>query len=475
MIPIYSLVAWLSTYFYKNAVYYELIGNSYEAFTISAFFALLCHYIAPDLHSQKEYFRGITPKQWIWPIPWLQKCCGGEKGVWRIPRSGLTWFNVIWVGVFQYCLLRVLMTVVAVITQNFDVYCEESLNPAFSHIWCMAVECVAVSIAMYCLIQFYYQVKNDISQYSPFLKIVSIKLVIFLSFWQSTLISFLSSSGAIKANDTIQQQDLKVGLPNLLICVEMAIFSVLHLWAFPWRPYSLANAHADEVTDFYGNGKATYQGGRWGMKALLDSVNPLDLAKAVGRSIRWLFVGRKKRTLDPSYQNQSEVIGLNTTSNGSGTNVTAYQGAGAVMAGSRTAPYGTSPDDEGQVLLSHAQPNPTLPPTGDLAPPPYDYEHDGRFYSSHDRLSSASLLEPTPSHSPQPYSPYEQYHNNPYGVPDREEELPLNASNNLPQSQQGATSHHPHEGDYLQEQPPIPMPDPYQPPPVHFDNEHGRR
>jgi hypothetical protein len=94
MIPIYSLVAWLSTYFYKNAVYYELIGNSYEAFTIAAFFALLCHYIAPDLHSQKEYFRGITPKQWLWPIPWLQKCCGGEKGMWRVPRSGLTWFNV---------------------------------------------------------------------------------------------------------------------------------------------------------------------------------------------------------------------------------------------------------------------------------------------------------------------------------------------------------------------------------------------
>lgn len=50
---------------------------------------------------------------------------------------------------------------------------------------CMAVECVAVSIAMYCLIQFYYQIKDDISQFSPLLKIISIKLVIFLSFWQS--------------------------------------------------------------------------------------------------------------------------------------------------------------------------------------------------------------------------------------------------------------------------------------------------
>lgn len=52
----------------------------------------------------------------------------------------------------------------------------------------LVVECVAVTIAMYCLIQYYIQVKNDISEHSPFLKILSIKLVIFLSFWQSVSI-----------------------------------------------------------------------------------------------------------------------------------------------------------------------------------------------------------------------------------------------------------------------------------------------
>ena len=49
----------------------------------------------------------------------------------------------------------------------------------------LAIECVAVTIAMYCLIQFYIQIKDEISEYRPFLKITSIKLVIFLSFWQT--------------------------------------------------------------------------------------------------------------------------------------------------------------------------------------------------------------------------------------------------------------------------------------------------
>lgn len=96
MVPVYSIVAWLSILFYNDSVYFEIIGNCYEAFCIAAFFSLMCHYIAPDLHSQKDYFRGIQPKGWLWPLSWFQKwkCCFGHRGAWRNPRSGLTWFNV---------------------------------------------------------------------------------------------------------------------------------------------------------------------------------------------------------------------------------------------------------------------------------------------------------------------------------------------------------------------------------------------
>jgi hypothetical protein len=94
MIPIYTLTSFLCIYFYKWSVYFELIGYCYEPFAIASFFTLLCSYIAPELHDQKEFFRHIEPINWVWPIPWMQKCTGGQNGVWRKPRSGLTWFNV---------------------------------------------------------------------------------------------------------------------------------------------------------------------------------------------------------------------------------------------------------------------------------------------------------------------------------------------------------------------------------------------
>ena len=49
----------------------------------------------------------------------------------------------------------------------------------------MVIEGACVSVAMYCLLQFYVWLKADLSDHNPGLKIVAIKLVIFLSFWQT--------------------------------------------------------------------------------------------------------------------------------------------------------------------------------------------------------------------------------------------------------------------------------------------------
>lgn len=95
MIPVYSTVSFLSYFFYKNSIYFEVLRDCYEAFAIAAFFTLLCHYIAPNLHDQKDYFRQLQPINWFWGVFGLQKCTGGKhRGCLRIPGSGLTWFNV---------------------------------------------------------------------------------------------------------------------------------------------------------------------------------------------------------------------------------------------------------------------------------------------------------------------------------------------------------------------------------------------
>ena len=93
MVPVYAVVSFLSYLYYKKTVYFQVLRDCYEAFAIASFFTLLCCYIAPDLHNQKDFFRGIRPRPWLLPLSWFDRWCNCG-GIWRTPRSGLTWFNV---------------------------------------------------------------------------------------------------------------------------------------------------------------------------------------------------------------------------------------------------------------------------------------------------------------------------------------------------------------------------------------------
>lgn len=262
------------------------------------------------------------------------------------------------------------MTCVAVATQAFGRYCQNSLNPVFAHVWVMGIEAAAVTVAMYCIIQFYVQLKDDIREHKPLLKVAAIKLVIFLSFWQTLAISLLTGTGAIKPSNQIQAPDIKIGIPAMLLDIEMAIFAVFHLWAFSWRPYSLrSKQNLAESVPGHDLTRIDYKGGFLGLKAIFEAFNPWDLVKAVGRAARWLFVGRKSRTQDVSYQ-----IGRTTTGTGLNPNaphesnkhsiyppIAGYQGSSHLV-GAGAKPYASSDINEGQELLRNAQGNPVSRP-----------------------------------------------------------------------------------------------------------------
>ncbi|KAI5362131.1 Putative organic solute transporter subunit alpha/Transmembrane protein [Septoria linicola] len=358
MVPVYSVVSFLSYLYYRHAVYFDVLRDCYEAFAISSFFALLCHYVAPTLHDQKEYFRGVVPVNWFWGVFGLQKCTGGkDKGILRRPRSGLTWFNVIWVGIFQYCFIRVFFTIVSVITEAFDKYCEASLSPAFAHIWVLAFECLSVTIAMFMVVQFYIQLKADLAEHRPFLKVLSIKLVIFFSFWQTIVISLLSSDtvGVLKPTDRLAFSDIQIGIPSVLLCIEMAAFSVMHMFAYPWKPYSLKHNAKLATTPTHNGEISRYSGGFMGWKAILDAFNPWDIITASARGFRWLFVGVRKRHNDPSYMPANKLA--DQTTGYGGPSFAATGDAATELQGprrSRANTYGHGEDDS-SVLLGDAQ------------------------------------------------------------------------------------------------------------------------
>jgi hypothetical protein len=120
------------------------------------------------------------------------------------------------------------------------------------------------------------------------------------------LISFLSSSSApggavIKPSDKLSYVDIKVGIPAVLLAIEMSIFAVMHIFAFSWKPYDIR--HNPDPS-------AKYTGGPFGVKALLDAFNLWDVVKASARGFKWLFVGFKHRERDISYEDHRDNMKL---------------------------------------------------------------------------------------------------------------------------------------------------------------------
>lgn len=163
----------------------------------------------------------------------------------------------------------------------------------------------------------------------------------------------------------------------------MALFSIFHLWAFPWKVYDIRRSQivASESTPGYlPDPKTAYRGGPFGIYAMLDVFNPWDLIKAVGRGFRWFAVGRRHREQDISYQTSKQGTGLEPTRNDpsnrrNGDPNNPYDNDPALHqsfagTGAKPARYHPLAEDEDATLLSHAQSVPHSGPSDSLYPRP---------------------------------------------------------------------------------------------------------
>ncbi|KAK0645237.1 Protein LAZ1-like protein 1 [Lasiodiplodia hormozganensis] len=318
MVPVYGLTSCLAIKYYEHHVYLEAVHQLYEALVLASFFVLLCRYMAPTTQELEERFKEIEPRSWIPPIKWLNMCTGGKgRGPFRTPRSGVTYIHVITIGVFQYSVVKLCTTLITFITEATDTYCAESKSTSHAAIWVKAIQIISLIIAMIFLMQFYLQFKESLRHHNPFLKFLAIKFVVFLSYVQTFILNQLTTgdSPTMKPSSKISYQSLDIGIPNMVLCIEMAIAAIIHLWAYPWRgyrdagienPMQVLSESATELTDREGGSadeidsspksfvaKPTSFGSA--LRIFADAMNFWDIMKEVAYSIHWLFVEKKRQ------------------------------------------------------------------------------------------------------------------------------------------------------------------------------------
>ncbi|KAJ1728469.1 hypothetical protein LPJ61_004015, partial [Coemansia biformis] len=228
MIPVYSIISFLSYRFYREAPYYTAVRNCYEAFVIAAFYMLLLQYIGDSSAEQKQSMLAKQDLKWTFPF----NCFAIN------PASRRT-FNLLKWGILQYVIVSPLNTLATIITHANGVYCPNSMHPKYAHLWIEVIDFISITVAMYALVSLYRVIKDDISEHKPFRKFLAIKAIVFLTFWEGFVISWLGSNnvGVIKGTEFWTKDNVVDGLTALVVCIEMVLFAVLFIWAFPSAIY----------------------------------------------------------------------------------------------------------------------------------------------------------------------------------------------------------------------------------------------
>uniref|UniRef100_A0A1I8N2D5 Organic solute transporter Ostalpha n=1 Tax=Musca domestica TaxID=7370 RepID=A0A1I8N2D5_MUSDO len=231
MVPIYALNAWIGLFFPKHSIYVDSLRECYEAYVIYNFMVYLLNYLnlGMDLEATMEYKPQVHH---FFPMCCMRPWAMGREFIHNCKH-----------GILQYTVVRPITTFISVICELCGVYGEGTFagNVAFPYI--VVINNISQFVAMYCLVLFYRANKEDLKPMKPIPKFLCIKAVVFFSFFQGVMLNVLVYYGFIKdifgSTDLGDDANLASMLQNFLICIEMFIAAVAHIYSFPHHPFHI--------------------------------------------------------------------------------------------------------------------------------------------------------------------------------------------------------------------------------------------
>ncbi|VDK34600.1 unnamed protein product [Taenia asiatica] len=234
MVPIYAVNAWFALRFPKYAIYFDTLRECYEAYAIYNFLAFLLNYLRRKDANLNNHLATVPQVKHIIPF-----CC---LKPWQMGRPFIEHCRH---GVLQYTVIRPITTIIALICEVCKVYEETNFSPRYAYVYLTVINNISQIWALYCLVLFYQCTRAELKEMKPISKFICVKFVVFMSFWQSVLISILAASGVIRRVEAWKLEDERsicIAFQNFAVCIEMFIAAVGHHFAFTAAPYQDASA-----------------------------------------------------------------------------------------------------------------------------------------------------------------------------------------------------------------------------------------
>ena len=152
---------------------------------------------------------------------------------------GRSYFRLCKRLIYQFVLIKPLLAVMSIILLYYDLYGEGEYNLKKGYIYITLIDNLSVTVAMYCLVLFYYTVKEELKGFKPIPKFLCIKSIILFTFWQGIIIGVCAYLGIINGDMERgwSEENVTTGLQDFLICFEMFLLSILHRYSFGVKEY----------------------------------------------------------------------------------------------------------------------------------------------------------------------------------------------------------------------------------------------
>lgn len=240
IVPMFGFTSWLSLLFVKdvNYVYFDSIKDWYEAFVIYSFMSLCYEYLGGEGNIMSELRGKPIKTNWYYGT-----CCLGNRSY------TIEFLRFCKQATLQFCLVKPLMSILTLYLVATGRYRDGDWSLNSSYFYITMIYNLSVSLALYGLYLFYHATKGLLAPYEPVWKFMTVKSIIFLSFWQGCLFAILQKLGYLTPlSSVLSLGATAAGYQSFFISVEMFFAAIAFRYAFPYEIYCYSTDRNSSVT-----------------------------------------------------------------------------------------------------------------------------------------------------------------------------------------------------------------------------------
>lgn len=236
MVPLYSILSFLSLLFPKYTVYFDIIRDSYEGYALYACFCLYADLLGHtqtvkqllESHNASIYHYSVL--KLISKSDWLKKNVY-DNLIWT--RTNM--YEKCKYCILQYCILKPIISLLACILYYYGLFTYADFQiTKNAYLSFLIISFISIGIAFYFLGLFCESLKDELKIHKPLKKFLCIKIIILFSFWQESIFDILIYYNILDPGNNTRSYIIAT-IHDFVMCLELVPFAIFHHYVFGYK------------------------------------------------------------------------------------------------------------------------------------------------------------------------------------------------------------------------------------------------